>query len=133
MANQEQSFYRGRLASDGDGNLLADEGEYQGYPVAYHEGNFVFVQPGELSHNQRHHKNYVQPNPTVDTSMTDDASLVNADESTNAHHFGIQSDDLHYEEGATDSQGRVTNTRIQNIPDAIAPRATGHTDAYVGD
>lgn len=132
MANQKESFYNGRLVADGDGNLLADEGDLKGYPVAFHEGNYVFVGPGEPSHNERHHQNAVNVAGTVDESMTDDPSLVNVTADTNQHHFNVLPDDPHYQEGATDSFGRVTNVKVKTNPDAIAAKITGHTEAYNG-
>lgn len=117
-------IYHGRLVADGDGNLLADEGDYAGFPVAYHDGSYVFVGPGEPSHNARHHQQFVETTGTVDASMTDDPDLVNADETTNAHHFGVSEDDPHYDPDAP----RLTRAPLD--PDAIAAIATGHTDSY---
>lgn len=133
-------IYNGRMEADGSGNLLASEGEYAGYPIAFHDGSFVFVQPGEPSHNERHHVQFAKSmtvngevdtiSSTVDASQIPpdgDASLVNSDESTNPHHYGVLPDDPHYEEGVTTEAGRVTNTKAQLVPDTIAPRMTGHT------
>lgn len=120
--------YRGRLVADGNGNLLADEGEHAGHPV-YHDletGQYVFAQPGEESHNERHHQQFVDVLSTVDQSMTDDESLVNADSTENPHHFEVQEDDPHFDEGAPNK------TRIRHDPDRVAATATGHTDAYTG-
>lgn len=118
-------FYRGRLACDGQGNLLADEGEYAGYPVAFHDGSYVFVQPGEPSHNDRHHKQFTEPiTGTVDESMTDDPDLVNADSTTNAHHFETQPDDPHYDEEASNK------TRVKQNPDSLSRYMTGHTESW---
>ena len=118
--------YSGRLVADGDGNLLADEGERAGFPVAYQDGQFVFVGQGEKSHNDRHHQNFVTPRGTVDESMVDEDNmdLVNVTETENRHHFGPLEDDPHYD---PDSPSGV---RAKTLPDAVAARATGHTDAY---
>lgn len=110
-------IYSGRLVCDGHGNLLADEGDRKGYPVAYHEGSYVFIQPGEPSHNERHETQKVEVSATVDESMTDDSSLVNAYEGgENAHHF---------DNPDPDNPAPVD-------PDAVAAKVTGHTDAYKG-
>lgn len=131
-------IYNGRMEADGMGNLLASEGEFAGFPIAFHDGSYVFVQPGEQSHNERHHVQFAQSTVagggtvdaiagTVDASMTDDPDLINTDESTNPHHFGTLEDDPHYEAGYTKDNGEVSNTRPKLIPDTIAPRMTGHT------
>lgn len=110
-------IYHGRLSCDGNGNLLADEGDRAGFPVAAHEGSYVFVQAGEPSHNARHHQQFVGMESTVDESMTDDPSLVNVSDSENQHHFGVLDDDPHRD-------GLVFDA------DAVAATATGHTEAY---
>lgn len=117
--------YHGRLACDGRGNLLAEEGERAGFPVAYDpdSDSYVFVNPGEPSHNERHHKRFAQMQGTVDASMTDDPSLVNADKDNNAHHFETQPDDAHYDKNAPN------RTRVRFDPDAVAAVITGHTDS----
>lgn len=116
-------LYHGRLECDGQGNLLAAEGEHKGYPVAFHEGSYVFVQPGEPSHNDRHHQQFVSFEGTVDQSMTDDETLVNSDHDTNPHHFEVQEDDAHYDENSPN------HTRLSFHPDAIAAQVTSHTEA----
>jgi len=107
-------------------------GDNHGKPVAEHEGSYVFLSAGEPSHNDRHHQQFVVVDSTVDASQTDDPDLVNADEKNNAHHFGVLPDDPHYEEGATDYRGRVTNMRTRFDPDSVAATSTSHTDAYTG-
>jgi hypothetical protein len=109
--------------ADGDGNLLAGEGEWEGYPVAFHDGSYVYIGAGEPSHNDRHHQNFATVTGTVDESMTDDPDLVNVTSTENLHHFGVQEDDPHYD---PDSEGHV---RAPLLPDAIAAVTTGHTDA----
>lgn len=154
--------YTGRLACDGDGNLLADErtivgsstivahdedgnvvyddtgaaveislptvkyGKNHGRPVAHDpEGNrYIFVEPGESSHNDRHHQQFVVMEGTVDEGMTDDESLVNAGNGENMHHFAPTEDDPHY--SPTSPGGK----RLKNDPDRVAATATGHTEAY---
>lgn len=118
-------IYHGTLWTDGEGNLLAGEGEFEGYPVAFHEGSYVFVQPGEPSHNERYHQQFVEFSGTVDESMTDDPGLVNAGgEHGNMHHFEIQEDDPHYDPDAENK------TRVKTLPEKTANTITGHTEAY---
>lgn len=118
--------YNGRLVADGEGNLLADEGERAGYPVAYEDGVFVFLSPDDLSHNERHEKNALQVAATVDESMVDKTNkdLVNVTKTENQHHFGTLEDDPHYDANSP------TGTKMRFIPDAVASKATGHTEAY---
>jgi len=109
--------YTGRLASDGHGNLIADEGPRAGEQVAYDEGQYIFVAPGEPSHFDRHHQQFAQMTGTVDESMTDDPDLVNVSDTENQHHFGVLDDDPHADGPKTDD-------------DRIAATITGHTEAY---
>jgi hypothetical protein len=109
----EEGIYHGRLETDGNGNLLAtDDG---GKPVAYHDGSFIYLNPGDPSHNERHEQQKLEPTTgTVDQSMTDDTSLVNAYEGgDNAHHF---------EPAPADP--------MPVDPDAVAAKITSHTDAW---
>ena len=137
-ASYPNGIYNGRMEADGAGNLLASEGEYAGYPIAFHDGSYVYVQPGEPSHNERHHQQFASSTTvngevqtgitgTVDSTMTDDPEMINSDESTNAHHYGTLPGDASYEEGYTKDNGEVSNTRPKLNPDTIAPRVTGHT------
>lgn len=116
--------YEGRLVADGFGNLLADEGDRAGDPVAYDEGHYIFVEPGEPSHNERHHQQFVGFAPTVDETQTDDPELVNAGGGENMHHFGVLEDDDHYDEEADN------HTRLTTLPDKRSVKASGHTEAY---
>lgn len=117
--------YEGRLVADGNGNLLADEGPRKGEPVAYDEGQYIFVAPGEPSHNARHHRQFAEVDGTVDESMTDDPDLVNAEiGGENTHHFGVVEDDPHFD-GDADNL-----TRLTQLPDAQAAKVSGHTEAY---
>jgi hypothetical protein len=111
--------YTGRLVADGQGNLLADEGPRAGEPVAFDEGQYIFVAPGEPSHNERHHQQFVEATGTVDESMTDDPELVNANENENTHHFGVLEEDPHHD-------------GVKYDDDRIAAKITGHTEAYRG-
>ena len=103
-------IYNGRLVCDGYGNLLADEGDRAGDPVAYHEGSFVFLQPGELSHNDRHHSQFADVVGTTDET---------ADQEGNEHHFGPTEDDPHRD-------------GLKFGPDKIEAKITSHTDAWKG-
>lgn len=109
MADGDGGIYHGRLECDGNGNLLATDDGLK--PVAYHDGSYIYLKAGELSHNARHEQNKLEMTGTVDESMTDDTSLVNADSENNAHHF----------EGPGDGTAD---------PDAIAVKITSHTDAW---
>lgn len=113
MAKAKSGIYRGRLVCDGNGNLLADEGDRAGEPVAYHEGSYVFVNTGEPSHNERHHEQFAEIVRTED-----------AGEERQAHHSGVLQDDPHFDADADNS------TRLRFSPDKVAATETGHTDAY---
>lgn len=154
-------LYTGRLASDGNGNLLADEaqkvgerdvvvhdengdlvlgadgqaitlkvpilkfGKNHGLPVAFHDGSYVFLQPGEPSHNERYHQNNVgvQGTQVVDPAEPGYAGTADEPVAGNEHHFGVTEDDAHYD---ADSP---TGVRLKFDPDSIAPIVTGHTEA----
>jgi hypothetical protein len=114
-------IYSGRILADGFGNMLADEGDRAGEPIAYHDGSFVFIQPGEKSHNARHSTNTAE---IVGTQTEDeDAPGYAGDPGNptegNEHHFGVDPDDPH-------ADGLIFD------PDKISARITGHTDAYKG-
>lgn len=106
---------------DGYGNCLADEGEHKGEPVAFHDGSFVFVQKGEKSHNERHHKKFAEMTGTQSEDPnspgyagTEDKPVKGAE-----HHFGVMPDDSH-------AHG------LRFDPDKVAARSTGHTNAWKG-
>jgi hypothetical protein len=102
-------------------------GANHGKEVAYHEGSFIFLNDGDESHNARHHENFVTMDGTVDESMTDDPSLVNASrDGENSHHFETQPDDPHYDADAPNK------TRLKFDSDRIASTITAHTEAYRG-
>jgi hypothetical protein len=105
------TFYEGRLECDGYGNMLAGEGDKKGYPVAYHEGNFVFLNPGDASHNDRNHKQFAEIVGTQDEDP-DAPGYVSKDDKDNQHHFD-------------DPNGQPS--KLSFHPDAIAPRVTSHT------
>ena len=112
-------IYRGRLLADGEGNLLADEGDHKGFPVAYHEGSYVFVQPGEPSHNARHHQNAVTILPTQDQDpdLPGYAGSPGNPTPDNEHHWEPLGDDPHKDGSIKDA-------------DAISAIISGHTEAY---
>lgn len=97
-------IYHGHLVADGRDNLLADEGDRKGEPVAYHDGSFIFLKPGEPSHNKRHHQQYAGVAATTEED---------------AHHNGVTEDDPHYD-------------GLTFLPDKVAEKLTGHTEAYRG-
>ena len=94
--------YAGRLACDGLGNLLAEDGR----PVAYDDGDFVYVQLGEPSHNERHHQAFVQITGTT-----------GEDGENQPHHFAPTDDDPHKD-------------GVKFLPDRLAESATSHTEAW---
>lgn len=112
--------YHGRLVCDGYGNLLADEGEDAGLPVAAAEdGTYVFVQPGEPSHNERHEKNTVGMFSTQDEDPDQPGYAGTKKEPVEGagHHW----DPL-------DSDPHLHGLRFD--PDRVAVTITGHTEAY---
>lgn len=118
-----QGRYRGRLVCDGNGNLLADEGDWKGSPVAWShgDGNFQFVADGGESHNQMHHRAVKVMQGTTEESP---------------HHHQAPPTDAHYaaDGGRVDERtGQPTFVRVKWDPDEIAAKVTGHTDAYTGD
>lgn len=124
---QPSGLYSGRLECDGDGNLLASEGEFAGFPVAYHDGSYVFVLRGEQSHNKRHEENVV----TMVMTQVDDPEQPGfagtPDDPTEGmeHHWGALEDDPHY-----DPDAPKFNAKAAVEPDAQAATSTGHTEAY---
>lgn len=127
--------YVGRMYCDGNGNLLASEGEHADEPIAYDpDGDrFVFVQPGEPSHNERHHQQFatVVGTQSVDPELPGYAGTPEDPVEGAEHHFGVLPDDPHFEEGAVSPlSGRVTNTRLRQLPDKVAMRTGGHTHQH---
>lgn len=114
-------IYSGRLVCDGYGNLLADEGERAGEPVALHEGSYVFLQPGEPSHNARYEERALEIVATqdADENAPGYAGTESSPTEGNEHHFGVTEDDPHV-------SGPIFD------PDKVAAKVTGHTDAYKG-
>lgn len=135
MAAEDTAIYHGLIWTDGNGNLLAYDatidpttgeeipGPNHGRSIAFHEGSYVFLNPGDPSHNDRHGTNVLEVTGTVDSSMTDDETLVNADETQNQHHFGVQEDDPHYDADAPNG------VRLTSLSPRDAEMLTGHTDA----
>ena len=105
--------YTGRLVTDGNGNLLADEGDRAGEPVAYDEGQFIFIEPGSPSHNERHHQQFVDFEGTNEENAED-----------NPHHYEVQEDDPHFDADAENK------TKLRQLPDKVAAKSSGHTEAY---
>jgi hypothetical protein len=126
--------YEGRLVADGNGNLLADEGDRAGQPVAYDKDNdnFRFLKPGEPSHNDQHHENFVGVVVTQDQDPDQPGYAGSPDDPAEGHehHFGVTEDDPHYEEDATDADGRVTHTRLRTLPDSVSRMTGGHTSQH---
>lgn len=101
--------YVGRLCCDGNGNLLADEGEWKGWPVRYHGDRiYAFVLDGEPSHNVYWHQRFVDIPGTTPNDP---------------HHIEATPDDAHYDETAP----RKTYARFD--PDRVATKSRSHTEA----
>lgn len=122
------STYSGRLVCDGNGNLLAGEGDREGEPVAYDDGQYVFLDPDEPSHNERHHKKFagVVLTQTQDESQPGYAGTKNKPTKGNEHHFKVAEDDAHYSNNSN-SDAQVS---LKFHPDKVGERVTSHTEAY---
>lgn len=110
-------------------------GDHHGFPVAHDPdaGEYVFVQRGEPSHNDRHHEQFTEPIGATQVDDPDGPWYAGEEDDPvegREHHWRALPDDDHYEEGATNEKGVVTNTREKKLPDTISPFATGHTEAY---
>jgi hypothetical protein len=118
--------YEGRLATDGNGNLLAQDGDRAGEPVAYDEDNdnFVFIGWDEPSHNQRYHKQNAEIVITQDQDPDAPGYAGTADDPIHPAFFSVQEDDPHYDPEAEN------NTRLRNLPDSISPRVSSHTHQH---
>lgn len=112
--------YVGRLACDGYGNLLADEGERAGEPVAYSDGSYVFLEPGDKSHNEQYHKNYVD----IEGTNSETAGSPENPTAGQEHHWGVLESDPHY------SSSTDNNTKLRFDADKLAVRVSSHTEAY---
>lgn len=114
--------YVGRMVADGNGNLLADEGDRAGHPIAWDEDDeiFVFLKPGEPSHNERHHKQFadVQGTQSVDPDLPGYAG-PSAEEAT-------EGNEHHWEENLDFSE-------VRQLPDAQARLTGGHTHQHRED
>lgn len=133
---------------DASGNPVLDElgaqltitlpvfkyGKLHRRPVAYDPAtnSYVLLKPGEPSHNDRFHQQFVGVETTqaVDPEQPGFAGTPDDPVEGREHHWSALPDDPHYSEGATDSKGVVTNTLTKSHPDTVAPLVTGHTDSY---
>jgi hypothetical protein len=110
----------GRMVCDGNGNLLADEGEKKGHPIAYDEDTdtFVFIKPGEPSHNERYHKQFADMVGTqsVDPELPGYAG-IDAEHATEGmeHHF---------------EENLEPMPRVKFHPDSVAHLTGGHTHQH---
>ena len=56
--------YSGQVAADGEGNLIAEEGDQAGEFIVWaedndsEEGHYEYVMKGEQSHNERYHQQF---------------------------------------------------------------------------
>lgn len=113
--------YEGRLVCDGRGNLLADEGDRAGDPVAYDKDAdaFFFIKPGEPSHNERHHEQFavVQGTQHVDPDLPGYAG-PDEDHATegNEHHWYNPNEDDDF--------------NLKFHPDSVARVISGHTHQH---
>lgn len=119
-------IYTGRLVTDGYGNLLADEGENKGMPVAYHDGSYVFIGPGEPSHNQRHEQEVKDVVGTQDADPDAPGYAGTPENPTegNEHHWEVLPEDAHF------TESNENKTKLIFDPDAVAEKITGHTESY---
>lgn len=111
---------------DGAGNVIQvsvpifEFGPDHGKPVAFHEGSYVFLKAGELSHNDRHHQQFAVVHGTLDPDSLSDSDIVAALEEKGA---SVNPEDhAHHNE--------VLGEKAKLIPDAISAVSTGHTEAY---
>lgn len=146
-----EGVYEGRLMTDGNGNLMADEsvnvgekrilvydengelvtddsgqaiaitipvvhyGENHGKPVRAHEGSYVFLAPGEPSHNQVHHQQFAEMTGTQDVDPDAPGYAGTPDDPTEGaeHHWDVTDPaDLKFD------------------ADIISAQLSGHTAAY---
>jgi hypothetical protein len=112
--------YEGRMVCDGYGNLLADEGERKGDPIAYNEDgdNFVFLAPNDPSHNEQHHKQFAL---VVGTQASDPDLPGYA--GPDAEH-ATEGNEHHWEENIDRSEP------IRFHPDSVAAKISGHTHQH---
>lgn len=115
----------GRMVTDGNGNLLADEGDRAGMPIAWDKDDeiFVFLKAGDPSHNEQHHKQFVGMNGTqaVDPELPGYAGK-DAKSATkgNEHHWEENLD-------------RDGDDKVKFLPDAVSARTGGHTHQHRED
>jgi hypothetical protein len=118
--------YVGRLGWDSGQEFHTDaSGEH--FVVTDDEGKtWRYAEAGDSSHNTRYQKNAL----TVVSTAVRHAELVfdhgvdEANAKIDTHHFSPNPADPHFYQ---DAPGY---TRLVSHPDAVAPRVTGHTEAY---
>lgn len=112
---------------DGDGNEVTATGtdelavELVEVKWNHDEDGFVIVEPGQDSHNDEFHENF----KTVDGTSgplydAQGKQVYEGDE----HHDHPTEDDAHFVEGA------ANHTVLTEDSDDVAPKVTGHTEAY---
>lgn len=116
MTTAKTEVYSGRLVADGQGNLLADEGDRAGDPVAHIDGQYKFLKKDDLSHNEMHHQNFALVGNTNNYTESDFGTAENPAPGFE-HHFEVQLNDPHF-------------NGLSAYPDKVAPKKTGHTEAY---
>ena len=106
--------YTGRLVCDGEGHLFAQE---NGREVAYdaETDSFVYVRPGDPSHNQRHERRRLVIEGTTPEQYA-------AGDPAHAHHYEPLPNDAHAVGDGTRKTQVVFNS------DVDSPTAASHTD-----
>jgi hypothetical protein len=101
------------MVADGYGNLLADEGDRAGDPVAWDNGVYVFLAAGEPSHNARHEKKVLEMVATqdVDEELPGYAGTKSNPVEGAEHHWDV---------------GEPNNYEADNA----SAKGSGHTAAY---
>lgn len=114
------------MHEDGNGNPVVSEDDGKTWRYASED---------DLSHFDRYHERFAEMETTDYTLLKlavkhgkDKAEEIMRAE--HPHHFEVQPDDAHYEEGATNDKDEVTHTRTKSIPNSRSATVTGHTDAW---
>lgn len=109
-------------------------GKNHGRSVAHDpdKDEFVFLSPGDDSHNDRHSKRAKEVVGTQhgDADMPGYAGTPDKPTKGMEHHFGVLEDDEHFSKGAMREDGAVTNTKLKRHSDRISPRMSSHTHQH---
>ena len=103
-------------------------GKNHGRPIAHDKDNdkFMFIDAKDKSHNERHSKQALEvvATQTVDPDLPGYAGTKAKPTKGYEHHFGVLEDDDHYDADAPN------NTRLRQLPDKVAARASSHTHQH---